>query len=224
MSGKVKRLRNQIKSKIEVIKKINDDPKKTSEDLYDLYLDDKVGELSKKFSTKKDGLLGKFSKKKKDNQGDIFGSIVDIASSFLDDKNSKFETNDKLVSKNKLKKYGLEAASITVKDSKRIVNDAVNTILFIDTETSICGVETEMPTDTLTVSPKEFDFLEVLQVDPSSDLGQIMYEKQSPSVGKVKMNRDFYSTFSTPYTFSSTSGKDLFDLNFSFTLVSFIFF
>ena len=215
MSGKVKRLRNQIKSKIEVIKKINDDPKKTSDDLYDLYLDDKVGELSKKFSTKKDGLLGKFSKKKKDNQGDIFGSIVDIASSFLDDKNSKFETNDKLVSKNKLKKYGLEAASITVKDSKRIVNDAVNTILFIDTETSICGVETEMPTDTLTVSPKEFDFLEVLQVDPSSDLGQIMYEKQSPSVGKVKMNRDFYSTFSTPYTFSSTSGKDLFDLNWN---------
>ena len=70
MSGKVKKLRKQIQSKIEVIKKINDDPKKSSDDIYDLYLDAKVDDLSKKFSSKKDALLGKFSKKKKDNQED----------------------------------------------------------------------------------------------------------------------------------------------------------
>ena len=215
MSGKVKKLRKQIQSKIEVIKKINDDPKKSSDDIYDLYLDAKVDDLSKKFSSKKDALLGKFSKKKKDNQGDIFSSIIDIASTFLNDTNSKVESNSKLVSKNKLKKYALQSADITIKDSKRIVKDAVNDILFINTETSICGVETPFPSDTITISPKEFDFLEVLQVDPSSDLGTIMYEQPSPSVGKVKMNRDLYGAFASPYTFSSTSGKDLFNLNWN---------
>jgi len=215
MSSKVKKLRKQIQSKIEVIKKINDDPKKTSGEVYDLYLDGKIGELSKKFSSKKDKLLAKFSKKKKDNQGDIFSSVIEIASTFLNDTNSKVESSDKLASKNKLKKYALQSADITIKDTKRIVNDAVNEVLFINSETSICGVETPFPTDTLTISPKEFDFLEVLQVDPSSDLGQIMYEQPSPSVGKVKMNRDLYGAFSSPYTFSSTSGKDLFDLNWN---------
>ena len=96
MSGKVKKLRKQIQSKIEVIKKINDDPKKSSDDIYDLYLDAKVDDLSKKFSSKKDALLGKFSKKKKDNQVDIFSSIIDIASTFLNDTNYKVESNSKI--------------------------------------------------------------------------------------------------------------------------------
>ncbi len=52
MSGKIKKLRNKIKSKIEVIKKINDTPVDGGE-LYDLYLDAKVDDLSKKFSSKK---------------------------------------------------------------------------------------------------------------------------------------------------------------------------
>lgn len=214
MSGKIKKLRNKIKSKIEVIKKINDTPVDGGE-LYDLYLDAKVDDLSKKFSSKKDALLGKFSKKKKDNQGDIFSSVIDIASTFLNDTNAKVESNDKLASKNKLKKYALQSADITVKDSKRIVNDAVREVLFVNTETSICGVETGFPSDTISISPKEFDFLEVLQVDPLSDLGTIMYEQPSPSVGKVKMNRDLYGAFSSPYTFSATNGKDLFDLNWN---------
>ena len=102
MSGKIKKLRNQIKSKIEVIKKINDTPVDGGE-VYDLYLDAKVDDLSKKFSAKKDALLGKFSKKKKDNQGDIFSSVIDIASTFINDTNAKVESNDNLVSKNKLK-------------------------------------------------------------------------------------------------------------------------
>ena len=215
MSGKIKQLRNKIKSKIEVIKKINDSPLPDGGEVYDMYLDSKVDDLTKKFSSKKDALLGKFSKKKKDNQGDIFSSVIDIASTFINDTNSKVEPSNKLASKNKLKKYALQSADITVKDSKRIVNDAVREVLFVNTETSICGVETGFPSDTLSISPKEFDFLEVLQVDPLSDLGTIMYEQPSPSYGKVKMNRDLYGAFASPYTFSSTNGKDLFDLNWN---------
>ena len=52
--SKVKRLRNEIKSKIEVIKKINDDPKLTTDNLYDIYADG-ITKTDKLLQTKIDG-------------------------------------------------------------------------------------------------------------------------------------------------------------------------
>jgi hypothetical protein len=211
--SKIKRLRNEIKSKIEVIKKVNDDPKKTTDDLYDIYADG-ITKTDKLLQTKIDGLKSKL-KKKNDNKTDIFGSVIDVASGFLSNKSNNIQVNDKLISGNKLKKYALDSAKITIEDSKNIVMDAVKKVLFVDTETSICGVDTEMPNDTMTISPKEFDFLEVLQNEPSSKIGLIMYENPNSSTGNVKMNREFYSAFDTNYTFSSKSGASLFTLNWN---------
>jgi hypothetical protein len=209
--SKVRRLRNDINSKLEVIKKIQDDPKKTTDDLYDLYL--KQADIDKRVSSTLDGLKSKL-KKKNDNKEDIFGSIIDIASKFLSSQSNKIQIgeNDKLLSAKKLKKYALESANETVKDSKNIVLESVKEVLFVNSETSICGMETEMPQDSITISPKEFDFLNVLQTDPSSNVGLIMYEEESPSYGDIKMNREFYSTFSNNYTFTSKSGNNLFSL------------
>lgn len=211
--SKVRNLRNQIKSKIEVIKKINDDPKVTTDDLYDIYADG-ITKTDKLLQTKIDGLKSKI-KKKKDNKTDIFGSVIDIASGFLSNKSNNLEVNDKLISGNKLKKYALESAKITVEDSKNIVMDSVKKVLFIDDETSICGVDTEMPQDTMSISPKEFDFLEVLQNEPSSKIGLIMYEDPNSTSGNIKMNREFYGAFDTPYNFSSKSGSSLFDMTWN---------
>lgn len=211
--SKVKNLRNQIKSKIEVIKKINEDPKLVADDLYDIYADD-LTKVDKLFQTKVDGLRSKI-KKKNDNKTDIFGSIIDIASGFLENKNRNIVVNDKLISGNKLKKYALDSAKLTVEDSKNIVMDAVKKVLFVDNETSICGVETTMPQDAMSISPKEFDFLEVLQNEPSSKIGLIMYEDPNTNVGNIKMNREFYGTFDNNYTFSSKSGKSLFSLEWN---------
>jgi len=209
--SKVKRLRNEIKSKIEVIKKINDDPKLTTDNLYDIYADG-ITKTDKLLQTKIDGLKSKL-KKKKDNKTDIFGSLIDVASGFLSNKSNTIEVNDKLISGNKVKKYALDSAKITVEDSKNIVMDSVKKVLFVDDETSICGVDTTMPSDTMTISPPEFDFMEVLQNDPSSKLGLIMYEDPNANTGDVQMNREFYSAFSSNYTFSSKSGTSLFTLN-----------
>ena len=213
--SKIKKLRNEIKSKIEVIKKINDDPKKTTDDLYDIYADG-ITKTDKLLQTKIDGLKSKL-KKKNDNKTDIFGSVIDVASGFLANKSKDIEVNDKLISGNKIKKYALESAKITVEDSKNIVMDAVKKVLFVDSETSICGVETEMPSDTMSISPKEFDFLEVLQNEPESKIGLIMYEDPNTTTGNIKMNREFYGAFDTNYTFSSKSGASLFDLTWNST-------
>lgn len=211
--SKVKKLRNQIKSKIEVIKKVNDDPKKITDDLYDIY-GDGITKTDKLLQTKIDGLKSKL-KKKKDNKTDIFGSVIDVASGFLSNKSKDIVVNDKLISGNKIKKYALDSAKITVEDSKNIVADAVKKVLFVDSETSICGVDSEMPSNTMSISPKEFDFLEVLQNDPSSKIGLIMYEDPVSTTGDIKMNREFYDAFSNNYTFSSKSGTSLFTLNWN---------
>lgn len=211
--SKVKKLRNEIKSKIEVIKKINDDPKLVTDDLYDLY-GDGITNTDKLLKSKIDGLKSKL-KKKKDNKTDIFGSVIDVASGFLDSKTKDIVVNDKLISGNKLKKYALESAKITVEDSKNIVMDAVKKVMFVDDETSICGVDSVIPNDSMSISPKEFDLLEVLQNDPSSKIGLIMYEDSATTTGNVKMNREFYSAFNNNYTFSSKSGQSLFDLTWN---------
>ena len=210
--SKVKKLRNQLKSKIEVIKKVNDDPKLITDDLYDIYADG-ITRTDKLLQSKVDGLKSKLKKKKE--KVDIFSSIIDVASGFLANKTNKIATNDKLLSGNKIKKYAMESARITSEDSKNIVMNAVKKTLFVDEETSICGVDTLMPDDTISIAPKEFDFLEVLQNDPVSKIGMIMYEDPNNNVGDIKMNREFYTTFSNPYTFSSKSGNSLFDLNWN---------
>lgn len=210
--SKVKKLRNQLKSKIEVIKKVNDDPKLITDDLYDIYADG-ITRTDKLLQSKVDGLKSKLKKKKE--KVDIFSSIIDVASGFLANKTNKIATNDKLLSGNKIKKYAMESARITSEDSKNIVMNAVKKTLFVDEETSICGVDTLMPNDTISIAPKEFDFLEVLQNDPVSKIGMIMYEDPNNNVGDIKMNREFYTTFSNPYTFSSKSGNSLFDLNWN---------
>jgi len=213
--SKVKKLRNEIKSKIEVIKKINDNPKLAVDDLYDLY-GDGVTNVDKLLQSKVDGLKSKL-KRKKDNKTDIFGSVIDVASGFLNNKSKDIVVNDKLISGNKIKKYALDSAKITVEDSKNIVMDAVKKVLFVDDETSICGVDTPIPNDAMSISPKEFDFLEVLQNEPTSKIGQIMYENPNSTTGDVKMNREFYGAFDTNYTFSSKSGQSLFDLQWNAT-------
>lgn len=210
--SKVKQLRNKLKSKIDVIKKINDDPKLNTDELYDIYADG-ITKTDKLLQTKIDGLKSKF--KKKGEKTDIFSSIIDVASGFLSNKSNDIQVNDKLISGNKIKKYAMESARITSEDSKNIVADAVKKVLFVDEETSICGVDTDMPANTMSISPKEFDFLEVLQNEPNSKVGLIMYEDPNSSTGNVKMNRDFYDAFSNPYTFSSNSGASLFDLNWN---------
>ena len=97
--SKVSTLRNKIRSKIEVIKKINDNPKLTSDNLYDLY-GEGVTKVDKLLSSKIDGLTSKFSKKNNENKQDIFGSLIDTASGFLNSKSNDIQVNDKLITGN----------------------------------------------------------------------------------------------------------------------------
>jgi hypothetical protein len=95
--SRVKTTKNKLKSKLEVIKKINDDPKKTTDDLYDLYLKD-LPSTDQLFGKKFGDLLEKRKRKKENNQ-DIFSELIDVAESFFGINKTIGDTN-KIFSKN----------------------------------------------------------------------------------------------------------------------------
>ena len=85
-------------------------------------------------------------------------------SGFLSSKSNDIQVGDKLITGNKIKKY-VQSADKTLKSGKQIVQDSVKEVLFVDEDTSICGVETLITSDSMNISPKEIDFLEMLQMN-----------------------------------------------------------
>ena len=92
-----------------------------------------------------------------------------------------------------------------------VMNDIKSALFAGD---GICGTNSSIMIDELTIAPSEIDFFNMLQIDPSSATGQIMYEPQIPSTGRIKFDRKLYSTFTNPtYDFYGLSKKKLFTLN-----------
>jgi hypothetical protein len=221
--GKIKVLINKIKGKIQAIKefteKINDAP--------DSFIDFNgdgplLASAKRKLKKKITDLKAKHKKKIEGKlKTDIFSQMLDLVDTFLNKKasttftirktyGSKFTTQN-FVSKDRLHFLGHQAINTTISSSKNIVMDNVKNILFAGD--GICGSSTPITGNTLTIRPNEFDFMNVLTVNPTSNSGQIVYEPQNPSRNLIKMNRLLYSSFTTPQSVETSDGKKLFDLN-----------
>lgn len=206
-----------IKSKLEVIKKINDDSKGTVDNIYDKY----VGDLSKNvFSGKRtDDFLDK-RKTKNDNDDNIFEQIIDIAESFIGNYRSEYvneidysSTTNVPKFKSKLKNAALDSAEITIESSKEIVASNIKKAFFASD--GICGTDTTIINDTVKLSPREFDFLNILKIDPSTSVGKVVYEPDDGNNNRIKFNRVLYEQFAnglTPYQFDSITNNTLFTM------------
>jgi hypothetical protein len=211
--SKLKTTKNKIKSKLEVIKKFNDEAKPFDENSFDLLLKDLPS--SSDFIGKKVGDLKNILKKKKEESGNIFGDLVEIVDSFLAT-GQKVKSQNPLEKKSRIKQHANDAIDVTLQSSKTIVLDNVKKILFAGD--GICGTNknfTGTQFDTVRLKPKEFDFLNVLTVDPNSNVGKIVYEPSNTSTSKEKVNRGLYDGFSSPYQFDTTSNKTLFRATWS---------
>jgi hypothetical protein len=218
--SKVKETKKKIKSKIEVIKKINDDPKFLSDSLYDKYLTDLPS--SDELYGKKINDFTEKRKTKNENNKNIIGEIIDIFENFTTS-NKKEETSTEEIAessnrfryKDKLKQHSLESSKIVLGKSKGIILDNVKKLFFVGE--NICGTEKSIPEESIiTLDPKEFDFLNLLTIIPTSSMGQIVYEPLT-STGKEKVNRNIYNSFtdSNGYTFVSNSDVELFTMNWN---------
>lgn len=219
--SKVKDTSKKVKSKIEAIKKINDNPNVLSDKLEDKYLKD-LKSTNELFGKKVDDFFNKRTSKK-ENRQDIFGQLVDLAESFLDKGNNKsigelssnkttFENIE--LGRSKIKKHAITAASRTLDNSRTIVSDNVSKIFFAGD--GICGTNQIFTITGVTISPKEIDFLSILTMSPDSGVGQIVYEPKNLITDKIKFDRVLYSGFTNPIPpFESINGNTLFNINWN---------
>lgn len=205
--------RQKIKSSISAIKKINDNPKSLNDNVFDYYkdnLDSSNGIVKKNLSDFTSNLKGKT-----DNKKDIFGEVVDIAEGFLGTtKEDPVNPGKKPLSKSKILSYAKQSAIKTIQSSKQIVSNEVKNSFF-EGEGG-CSSNTPLGATSMTLSPKSFDFLNMLKIDPSSTTGKIMYENTTDTgLGNIKFNRKLYENFdlvSPPYNFTTKNGVTLFNL------------
>lgn len=203
-------LKKEIKSKIDIIKKINDNSNIFGGNVNDTYLND-LKDKDKDLVRNLDSFQSKTGKKKV-NKTDIFSELVSIVSDFVGI-DEKVSTTDSFQVTSKLKTYAIDSAEKTISLTKDYVLEEVKNTFFSNSD-GLCGVETLMLDDSMVMSPKEFDFLNILKLDPESDMGTIMYEPLDPDLGNIKMNREFYNTFTTsPFEFNSPNNNILFTLN-----------
>jgi len=212
----IKEQKAKIKSKINAVKKINDDAKQVVDSGKAF-----VGSIPDKLASKVPNLNGKNlsdlipkKAKKKESQTDIFQDLIDTVEGFLGTapKNPTVDYSDRAFSKQRLKQITQESAHETIKSSRTIVMDGVQKILFAGD--GICGTQKSFTGSTVSLKPSEFDFMNVLTMDPTSSTGKIVYE-QSPSVtGLKQMNRMLFNSFNGgSQSFTTQNGDSLFSFS-----------
>jgi hypothetical protein len=217
--SKVKNTKNKLRSKIDAIKKINEDPQGAVDSLYDKYFSN-VPTSEELYGNKLDDFLEK-RRTKKDNKTNIFEDIMDLADAILSSntkgKKNKLEGESEVPTeptkskpKKRLRLHAETAAQITLESSFGIILDNVKKHFFASD--GICGTDQTITIDSLNLKPQEFDFLNVLTVDPSSATGRIVYEPTASSL-KAKVNTDLYASFGgTFFDMRNTAGDSLFEM------------
>ena len=206
MASKIKEQKAKIKSKIDAVKRIADDGEKSFKEKSDKFLKD-LPTTDALFGKKLSDFAEK-RKKKKENNKDIFGELIDTVEGFLGT-NNKIEINEKSSNKQRLRQHTNDSINETLKSSKQIVMDSVKKVLFAGD--GICGTNKSL-ISSVTMSPSEFDFMNVLTVSPVSNSGKIVYEDDKDK-GLVKANKLLYSTFTSDQTFQTKDGNTLFDMH-----------
>ena len=203
-------LKKDIKSQIDAVKNIND----TSQNFVDSQKDKLVSGLPS-FSPFGGKTFDSFIPKKttkKETHNDVFSELIDTVEGFLGvAKKTNIDVKNKAFSKQRLRQITEESIKATVKSSKTIVIDSVSQVLFAGD--GICGTNKSFTGDTVVVAPNEFDFLNILTVDPTSNTGQILYEDPLINPDTIKMNSILYSGFSSSQSVKTKDGKTLFNLN-----------
>ena len=198
----LKEKEGQIKSKFNAIQSAADLKKNATDNLKKF--DDSIENLQGQIGSTLEGFTSK-AKQKLPNTDNVFEKITSSLEQILPKKNGE----------SLLRTTTREAVKKTSILIKPIFLDNLRKLFFANDNDFGCGTQTLMPYSGLTISPKEFDPLDILQTSPFDNLGKISYEgQQTPS--KIKMNRVFYDTFATsPYNFIAEDETQLFQMTWN---------
>jgi hypothetical protein len=187
----------QLKSTIDIIQKsVDETPYKTNINVEDFIKKNTphLPNLNSKLEQFKSKLENK--KKKKQNQKNIFDEVISVVNKFLE-AGKKVEDPSRFQSTQRLRQHVTDSVEITARSAKQILMDCVKSAFFANG--GICGTDryiTGSSMDSVNISPKEIDFLNMFRVPPTSDYGAIMYENPKKRNGnKVQVNTQLYSIF-----------------------------
>jgi hypothetical protein len=197
----LKTKQREVKSKFKAIQKAND-TKIGIENILDS-AEDSVENFQDQISSTLTSFSSKV-KKKLPNTDNIFDKLTRDFEKILP---KNLQNGESLI-----KRITRESIKETSNSVKPIFLDNVRKLFFSSDSDLSCGVNTPIGTNGITLSPKEFDYLDILQTDPQSGLGKIIYEGPKPG-DKVKMNKVFFEYFDgSPYSFTSTDETELFTM------------
>ena len=201
---------NGIISKIETVKKLTESPINLSDLDFNAY----GKNLSQNIDNKVNSAVSDIKNqqiKVKIPPLPIFDNMLNIANSFLSEPKINVDHKDKTIIR-----YTIDSASKAIAGSKEILKQELGTLLSGSISDICSGNATVSNDKTYQLSPKEFDFMNVLKVNPTSLSGKIIYENPKIENGKVKFDTELFKTFDTSsYDFTSISGKDLFNITWN---------
>jgi hypothetical protein len=238
--SKILETKKSLQSKIESIKKINDEPSNTFGSIVNAYTNN-IPDEGNFNGGRLDGVKNNRNKYRKESKNTIFGDLLEITEQFIaTSKKTKsdfggslkttsidrfgVEVNvDKNPSKSKIKRHAIEATKVALGKSKEIVVKRLGESLFMGD--GICGTQSFFQDDSITLKPEEFDFLNIFTIQPDSVCGDLIYEKNNTNTGKEKTNRRLYELFdgNTNYTYTTNNGINLFTTKWETTTQEFIF-
>ena len=166
-------------------------------------LDSKLEQFKSKLANKK---------KKKQNQRNIFEEVISVVNKFLEAGRSVNDSS-RFASTQRLRQHVIDSVEVTSNSAKQILMDCVKSAFFANG--GICGTDrflTGADMDSVVISPKEIDFLNMFRVPPNSDYGAIMYENPKRRGGnKVQVNTGLYNSFTGgTFEYETPSNKTLF--------------
>ena len=164
-------------------------------------------------------------KKKNENKKDVFKELLEVVESFFSNDRPTFvDPNTPFASKKMIQDLTISAMNKTLNESKQIITDSTMKVLFVGD--GICGTDktfTNLGFTSVDFGPKEFDFLNILQVNPNSSTGKIVYENPNQN-GYLKMNTLMYETIEGgSQNVTTKDGTSLFDMSFDSNTQKFTF-
>jgi hypothetical protein len=204
---------DKLKTKIDLIQKSVDSASVKMEINSDDFIKKhapKLPNLDAKLEQFKSKLANK--KKKKQNQKNIFEEVISVVNKFLE-AGRKVNDSSRFQSTQRLRQHVIDSVEVTSNSAKQILMDCVKSAFFANG--GICGTDrflTGANMDSVNISPKEIDFLNMFRVPPNSDYGAIMYENPKRRGGnKVQINTGLYNSFTGgTFQYDTPSNKTLF--------------
>lgn len=125
-------------------------------------------------------------KNKLPNKDNVFDKLINDLDEILPKTNNKYASL--------LRKITIDSIKETIPTIKTSIISNSKILFFTSDDNLNCGVTKEFPISNLNIAPEEFDLLNILQIDPSTGLGKIVYENSIDN-GFIKMNKVFYQNF-----------------------------